>query len=276
MDGEKNAAGQTLEAFLAAYDPGKYERPSVTVDVVLFTLLPGDPVRLGVLLIKRGDHPFINMWALPGGFIGMDEDLVESAHRELREETGVQDVTLTGLGVFGAPDRDPRTRVISVAYTGLVPMGALQPRAGDDAADAQLFSVLTFREQGKDAMRTMIALQDAGSAKRPGRAGAYAHRGRRFAGQRPCADPRAGAGPAPSYATRPVGGTHAAARFHEEPVRKSLRGGVRRGTAVSSGANSPSLILPELFLNSGSIQSSFTMMITPYRGFFQESTHYTV
>ena len=163
MDGGKNAAGQTLEAFLAVYDPGRYDRPSVTVDVALFTLLPEDPVRLGVLLIKRSDHPFIGMWALPGGFIHMDEDLEESAYRELREETGVEDVTLNELGVFGAPDRDPRTRVITVAYFGLVPMGELKPSAGDDAADARLFSIRAFVERGKDADRTMLALQNGGT-----------------------------------------------------------------------------------------------------------------
>jgi len=160
MDVEKNAAGQTLEAFLAAYDPGLYERPSVTVDIAVFTLLPGDPVRLGVLLIKRGDHPFINMWALPGGFIQMDEELVESARRELLEETGTEDVALQELGVFGAPDRDPRTRVITVAYTGLMPMGTLRPCAGDDAADARLFSIMTFTERENGAARTMLVLRD--------------------------------------------------------------------------------------------------------------------
>lgn len=163
MDGGKNAAGQTLEAFLAAYDLGRYERPSVTVDVALFTLLPEDPVRLGVLLIKRSDHPFIGMWALPGGFIHMDEDLEESAYRELREETGVEDVTLNEFGVFGAPDRDPRTRVITVAYFGLVPMGELKLSAGDDAADARLFSIRAFVERGKDADRAMLALQNGGT-----------------------------------------------------------------------------------------------------------------
>ncbi|MFZ5975465.1 MAG: NUDIX domain-containing protein [Bacillota bacterium] len=160
MNSEKNARGQTLEEFLTAYDPGQYERPSVTVDMAAFTLLPGDPLRLAVLLIKRGDHPFINRWALPGGFINMDEDLSESAYRELLEETGVKDVMLYELGAFGAPDRDPRTRVITFAYFAMAPMGTLLPKAGDDAADARLFAVETLVEQKRGVRRTMLHLKD--------------------------------------------------------------------------------------------------------------------
>lgn len=72
-------------------------------------------------------------------------------------------MTLNEFGVFGAPDRDPRTRVITVAYFGLVPMGELKPSAGDDAADARLFSIRAFVERGKDADRAMLALQNGGT-----------------------------------------------------------------------------------------------------------------
>jgi ADP-ribose pyrophosphatase YjhB (NUDIX family) len=162
MDSGKNARGQTLKEYLAAYDPGQYERPSVTVDMAVFTLLPGDPVKLGVLLIKRGDHPFIHRWAVPGGFINMDEDLIESAYRELLEETGVKDVMLKELGAFGAPDRDPRTRVITFAFYALVPMGTLSPSAGDDASDARLFCVEVSRKQAGDTGSTMLSLKNGG------------------------------------------------------------------------------------------------------------------
>lgn len=115
-----------------------YPRPSVTVDVIIFTLRDGD---LQVLLIKRKHPPFEGMWAIPGGFVGIDESLQEAALRELEEETGVRDVYLEQLYTFGDPDRDPRGHVITVAYFALVPAHAVRPRAGDDAAVARWWSV---------------------------------------------------------------------------------------------------------------------------------------
>ena len=134
-------AEQTEQEFLSAYDPGKYPRPSVTADVVLFTLSPAG--RLSLLLIKRGGHPFKGKWALPGGFLMAGEESAEqAARRELKEETGLDAVHLTQLYTFSHPDRDPRTHVISVAYTALVPKGKLPEfQAGDDAADAALFEI---------------------------------------------------------------------------------------------------------------------------------------
>jgi len=120
------------------YDVTKYERPSVTVDVVIFSVMEGE---LKVLLIKRKKWPFEGMWAIPGGFVDIDEPLEDAAARELDEETGVEGVYLEQFYTFGQPDRDPRTRVISVAYLALVDAGRLQPRAADDAADVGWFSV---------------------------------------------------------------------------------------------------------------------------------------
>ena len=114
------------------YDAARFERPSVTVDLVIFTLRQE---QLQVLLVQRKHWPFEGMWALPGGFVRMDESLEEAARRELEEETGVQTVYLEQLYTFGQPDRDPRTRVITVAYFALVPADAVQPHAGDDAAE---------------------------------------------------------------------------------------------------------------------------------------------
>lgn len=113
------------------YDVNRYERPSVTVDVVIFSLIDD---RLKVLLIKRKQWPFQGMWAIPGGFVKMDESLEEAAARELAEETGVQDVYIEQLYTFGEPDRDPRTRVITVAYFAVVPSDAITAhQAGSDA-----------------------------------------------------------------------------------------------------------------------------------------------
>jgi 8-oxo-dGTP diphosphatase len=120
------------------YDPSQYDRPSVTVDVVIFSLVEDD---LQVLLIKRKYPPFADMWAIPGGFVRIDESLEEAAVRELAEETGVTDVYMEQLYTFGAPRRDPRTRVITVAYFALVPYNAVQHRAGDDAAETGWFSM---------------------------------------------------------------------------------------------------------------------------------------
>ncbi len=124
----------------ATYDVTKYERPSVTVDVVIFSILNE---QLKVLLIKRKTWPFEEMWAIPGGFVKMDESLEEGAYRELAEETNVtrEQVYLEQLYTFGDPGRDPRTRVITVAYFALVSADKLHPRAADDAADVDWFSV---------------------------------------------------------------------------------------------------------------------------------------
>lgn len=120
------------------YDPSQFARPSVTTDIVIFTVRAR---RLNVLLIERKEWPFEGQWALPGGFVRPDETLDEAARRELREETNVADVYLQQLRAFGDPGRDPRTRVITVAYTALIPSDTVTLRADTDAADARWFPV---------------------------------------------------------------------------------------------------------------------------------------
>jgi 8-oxo-dGTP diphosphatase len=122
------------------YDVTKYERPSVTVDVVIFSILDKD---LKVLLIKRKIWPYEGTWAIPGGFVRMDESLEVAAYRELAEETSVisESVYLEQLYTFGQPDRDPRTRVITVAYFALVSADKIKPQAADDADEVEWFSV---------------------------------------------------------------------------------------------------------------------------------------
>lgn len=105
---------------------------SVTVDVVAFTLVAG---ALQVLVIERGDDTGRGETALPGGFVGPDEPLLAAAVRELREETGVDDVVLEQLATYGDPGRDPRGRVVTVAHLAVLPH-PVEPTAGTDAADA--------------------------------------------------------------------------------------------------------------------------------------------
>ncbi|MFC1683980.1 NUDIX domain-containing protein [Pseudomonadota bacterium] len=116
----------------------QYPRPAVTTDVVVFTLRDQ---QLKLLLVKRGRPPFVDMWALPGGFLDIDEDLEACAKRELEEETGIRGVYLEQLYTFGQPNRDPRERVISVTYYALVPSDHIDLRASSDAADADWFSL---------------------------------------------------------------------------------------------------------------------------------------
>lgn len=137
----RNHDGLTSEEFLLAYDVNQYVRPSVTADIAVFTLLAGREPALAVLLIKRANHPYMGQYALPGGFLNMDEEPVAAAARELFEETGLQGLCLREFGVFGQVDRDPRTRVITVGHFAVAPVDSLQIAAGDDAADASLFVV---------------------------------------------------------------------------------------------------------------------------------------
>jgi 8-oxo-dGTP diphosphatase len=158
----KGDAGERVEQhedearFLEQYRPGVYPRPSVTVDLVVFTVI--DKL-LHVLFVRRNEHPFKGRWALPGGFVRVSddrndqgEDLDAAAHRELLEETGLShtgsgNVFLEQVRTFGAPGRDPRMRVISVAYYALV-RPTLVPliRAGGDVSHAKWFDVSELTE----------------------------------------------------------------------------------------------------------------------------------
>ncbi len=110
----------------------EYPRPALTVDIVAFSVQTG---KLSVLIIERVGAPFSGMWALPGGFVGIDENLETAAERELEEETGLSGAYLEQLYTYGAPDRDPRGRVISVAYFALIPSNEpINKNGGSDAA----------------------------------------------------------------------------------------------------------------------------------------------
>ena len=146
------AAARTLAAF------PHLERPAVTVDLVLFTFAGG---QLRVLLIKRRNWPFADHWALPGGFVGIDEPIEAAAGRELREETSVAGIYLEQLYTFGDPDRDPRGRVITVAYFAIVGAEAVQQTlAGDDASEAGWFNIYDLPPLAFDHQRIVAyALQ---------------------------------------------------------------------------------------------------------------------
>ncbi|MDD9935053.1 MAG: NUDIX domain-containing protein [Myxococcales bacterium] len=116
----------------------EYPRAALTVDCVVFGL---DDEELKIMLIQRGQPPFEGSWALPGGFVHLEETLEEAARRELEEETGLHKVFLEQLYTFGAVDRDPRERVVSVAYYALVKLSDHKVQAATDARDAAWFGV---------------------------------------------------------------------------------------------------------------------------------------
>src|SRR5438105_4136935 len=116
----------------------QYPRAALTVDCVVFGFDEGD---LKVLLVERGLEPFKGRWALPGGFVRVDETLDAAARRELQEEAGLTNVFLEQLYTFGAVDRDPRERVVSVAYYALVKLSDHRAKAATDAANAEWFPI---------------------------------------------------------------------------------------------------------------------------------------
>jgi 8-oxo-dGTP diphosphatase len=121
--GKEHKNRETGEAaFLAEYDSAEFPHPSLTVDVALVTATEDS---LQALLLRREHHPEMHKWALPGGFVGLNESLDKAAARLLREKVGLADVFLEQLYTFGEPARDPRTRVITVAYYALVPFDGL-------------------------------------------------------------------------------------------------------------------------------------------------------
>jgi 8-oxo-dGTP diphosphatase len=125
-------------AFLADYDATKFSRPSVAVDLVLATVRDRET---RVLLTRRGEHPFKGAWSLPGGFVGPSESLDATCHRVLQAKAGLTKVFLEQLYTFGAPARDPRTRVITVAYMALVAPERLKTALGEGEHDKVLARV---------------------------------------------------------------------------------------------------------------------------------------
>jgi 8-oxo-dGTP diphosphatase len=140
----------------------EYPHSAVTTDIVIFTIRDK---RLKVLLIRRGAAPFRGKWALPGGFVNIDEDLEDGARRELAEETGVSGVFLEQLYTFGAPDRDPRERVITVAYYALIPSDRLEISAATDAEAVGWFALDELPELAFDHAQIVAMAQQRLRAK---------------------------------------------------------------------------------------------------------------
>ena len=141
--GERNAAGLDLKTFLEEYNPKLYDTPANTVDNLIFTYVEENgKKRIGkILLIKRGNHPCIGLWACPGGFVEFKENLYDAALRELQEETGLHDIEAEQLKSYGDYDRDPRTRIITTAFVALIDEGSQKAQAGDDAREAGWFDI---------------------------------------------------------------------------------------------------------------------------------------
>ncbi len=137
--------------FLRTYDPGDFERPSVAVDIVLLTVRDG---ALWTLLYQRAEHPDRGCWALPGGFVRIDEALPAAAARLLETKASVTDVFLEQLFTFGDPERDPRMRIVAVAYYALVPAEVFESSVGRPAR--------VHVEWEDEAGGTARALDDAG------------------------------------------------------------------------------------------------------------------
>ncbi|MBL8149802.1 MAG: NUDIX hydrolase [Blastocatellia bacterium] len=120
----------------------KYPKPSVTADIIIFAVDTDSTIK--ILLIKRRYDPFKDCWALPGGFLNIDEHIEDTAHRELLEETGLTGIKLHLLGSYSKPGRDPRGRTITFAYMTFLAAIPLSARAADDAADLGWFGLRTL------------------------------------------------------------------------------------------------------------------------------------
>ena len=140
-----DANGLTEAEYLAGYRPGDYPRPSVTADIAVWRETERG---MALLLIRRGGHPFLGKWALPGGFSEPGETVDETAARELREETGLVGLPLTPVGFFSTPGRDKRAWTMSEGFTALLPADGPEPQAADDARETGWFLVDSSWEQG--------------------------------------------------------------------------------------------------------------------------------
>ena len=160
---------QEEKSFLEQYDITRYERPSIAADIAIFSIREeGENTNfrklakkaLKILLIKRGNYPYKDCWALPGGFCRPEEDVYETAKRELYEETNVKDVYLKPFGIFGETGRDPRGWIISNTFLALMDSRKCELQAGTDAGEAKWFAVeLEKREIKRETEEDAIYIE---------------------------------------------------------------------------------------------------------------------
>ena len=169
---KKTETLQANEEFVRTYDDSKYEKPSVTADIVIFGIFDREgnhdretpEKKLKVLLIQRGAAPFAGCYALPGGFVNRGERIAEAAERELREETNLNCNFLEQFGTYSDPDRDPRRWVISNGFLALICADHEEIKAGDDASAAKWFD-LSFCEDGGEWLLQLTHEEDKLSAR---------------------------------------------------------------------------------------------------------------
>lgn len=150
--------------YLKHYDFNSYTKPSVATDIVAFTIRNeaeenyrrDSKPKLSLLLVKRGEYPFKDCWALPGGFLKDNETIEECAFRETVEETGIKPASIMPVGVFSDLDRDPRGRVISNAFVSIITNGVENTKGGDDASDAKWFDISFDKTENEDYILRLV------------------------------------------------------------------------------------------------------------------------
>lgn len=151
-----DSKGITEEEFLKSYDPGEFDRLSLSVDVVVFSIDSEkqidnyrklDEEKLTILLVKRNEHPFMKKWSLPGGFVGMNETLEDTAKRILSNKLRMKDLYLEQLYTFGSLNRDPRMRIISCSYLSLIDRSKYKIETSDSISEYSWFEIELLEEE---------------------------------------------------------------------------------------------------------------------------------
>ena len=153
----RDKRGMTEEEAIADYRRRNYPKPALTADCAIFARVGG---RLRLLMIRRGGHPCLGCWALPGGFADEGETIERTAERELEEETGLTGIPMALVGIYSAPGRDRRGWTVSAAYAACLPDGPENAVAGDDAAETAWVDV----RRGDDGRIDIALPDDAGIA----------------------------------------------------------------------------------------------------------------
>ena len=139
-------ASREEEKFLKNYDSSKYKNPAVSADGAIFAW-DEEESKMKLLLVQRGNFPYKGCYCLPGGFVEIDEDLLDAVKREIKEETDIEGIPFEQVGAFGRPDRDPRQRVITILFAAMVRFADVTAKAGDDAAEAEWYTIEDYKNE---------------------------------------------------------------------------------------------------------------------------------